>query len=347
MVAFAFTRNPIAQREIRYHLRTGVQKIGRIRRAIRWLIYGTALLTAVFFFWMQFAASILRRDTSFIFESNEIVVLMIYLVIFTISQAIIVALRTISTGANSIAREKQSGTWEMLLLTGIDARRIVLGKWWGAIRGVQRDVLMLLPLRVGVTMLAAYLTSRPYYASYYYGYSNYYSYTINPPHPLGILLMIPLISLFTFAAVGLTAAIGVLASAALRRPQFALAAGVVTYLTVSIGSIIGVAWIGTHLWNDYYNYGNYDFYLVATNTLTFAAATLAENGTLMTSMLGYYQVIYGATATPTEWRYTAGYLLGGGSALLLILWGTGVFLVLAQRFAVRSGALRPPKKKRI
>src|SRR5215207_5851504 len=125
MAAFAFTRNPVAQREIRYHLRTAAQKIGRIRRAIRWLMYGTALLTAVFFFLMQFAASILRRATIFIFDYNEIVIPLVYLVIFTISQALIVALRTISTGANSIAREKQSGTWEMLLLTGIDARRIV------------------------------------------------------------------------------------------------------------------------------------------------------------------------------------------------------------------------------
>src|SRR5262245_44836550 len=136
MAAFAFTRNPIALRETRYQVRANFQKIGRFRRLVRLIIYGTALLAAVFIFWIEFAASILRRDISFIFEHEEVVIFLIFMVVFTIAQAVIVALRTISTGANSIAREKQGGTWETVLLTGIDARRIVLGKWWGAIQGV-------------------------------------------------------------------------------------------------------------------------------------------------------------------------------------------------------------------
>lgn len=51
-------------------------------------------------------------------------------------------------GANVIAREKNSETWEMLLLTGVDTPSLVLGKWWGTAAYVMRKYRLHLGLRV-------------------------------------------------------------------------------------------------------------------------------------------------------------------------------------------------------
>src|SRR5690606_35757803 len=56
------------------------------------------------------------------------------LIVMNIALYAVVQLITVALGANSILREKQGRTWETLLLTNIDARQIVLGKWWATIR---------------------------------------------------------------------------------------------------------------------------------------------------------------------------------------------------------------------
>src|SRR5436190_1398443 len=47
------------------------------------------------------------------------------LILFTLFYHFMLMLNTMSLAANSIVREKESKTWEMLVLTGIDARQIV------------------------------------------------------------------------------------------------------------------------------------------------------------------------------------------------------------------------------
>src|SRR5450432_1719425 len=54
--------------------------------------------------------------------------------------------------STSIAREKQGRTWESLLLTGVDARRIVFGKWWATLRTLWQVYRPLLPLRFVVAL---------------------------------------------------------------------------------------------------------------------------------------------------------------------------------------------------
>jgi hypothetical protein len=54
--------------------------------------------------------------------------------------------------AAAIAREKQARTWESLLLTGVDARRIIVGKWWATMQTLWADFRLLVPLRFGVAL---------------------------------------------------------------------------------------------------------------------------------------------------------------------------------------------------
>ena len=54
--------------------------------------------------------------------------------------------------STSIAREKQGRTWESLLLTGVDARRIILGKWSATLRTLWQVYRPLLLLRFAVAL---------------------------------------------------------------------------------------------------------------------------------------------------------------------------------------------------
>jgi hypothetical protein len=63
--------------------------------------------------------------------------------------------RAVRGAGLSLAREKQGRTWESLLLTNIDARQIVLGKWWGTLRAVWAGQGRLLALRLVMTLWLA------------------------------------------------------------------------------------------------------------------------------------------------------------------------------------------------
>lgn len=57
------------------------------------------------------------------------------------------------SAATSLAEERQRGSLDLLLVTPLSTRSIVLGKWWGAFRGVP-------PLTVLPMLIAAAMTSR-------------------------------------------------------------------------------------------------------------------------------------------------------------------------------------------
>ena len=68
----------------------------------------------------------------------------------------VVLLITLGLSANSITREKTAHTWELLLLTNIDSRQLVWGKWWASLRALWGDHMMLAILRIGwVALLIA------------------------------------------------------------------------------------------------------------------------------------------------------------------------------------------------
>ncbi len=61
-----------------------------------------------------------------------------------------------SGGSNAIARERLSRTWELLILTGLDTRHLIMGKWAGTLQTLWREWRrMLIPRLLGVSWLTA------------------------------------------------------------------------------------------------------------------------------------------------------------------------------------------------
>lgn len=73
----------------------------------------------------------------------------ILMIVMNVAQYLVVTLVTLGLAARSITREKQNRTWDTLLLTNIDARTLVWGKWWASLRAVWGDHAMIGLLRVG------------------------------------------------------------------------------------------------------------------------------------------------------------------------------------------------------
>lgn len=69
----------------------------------------------------------------------------------------VVILITLGLSARSITRERENRTWEILLLTHVTARQLVMGKWWASLRALWGDHVMIALLRLGLigTIVAA------------------------------------------------------------------------------------------------------------------------------------------------------------------------------------------------
>lgn len=94
-------------------------------------------------------------------DTNQTGLLLVMVAVIYLAH-VMVEMRTMLLAIHSITREQRAGTWDLLILTGIDARRIVWGKWWGVVRHVWKDhALMALP-RVGLAFgIAQYLLRFP------------------------------------------------------------------------------------------------------------------------------------------------------------------------------------------
>jgi hypothetical protein len=111
------------------------------------------------------------------------------------------ATAALQLAATSISREKHGRTWESLLLTGVDARQIIYGKWSATLRmlwDVYRPLLFL-RFAVALWMGAASGTTR---------FSPYFS----PPSLLDILLIGSITAMFPLCYAGFTVMLGLLAS---------------------------------------------------------------------------------------------------------------------------------------
>lgn len=82
--------------------------------------------------------------------------------LYTMNFALYLVLTLITLGLSysSISREKTNRTWEVLLLTDVNARQMVRGKWWASLASLWGDHMILVVLRVGLGALII-LTARP------------------------------------------------------------------------------------------------------------------------------------------------------------------------------------------
>lgn len=159
MITLQQTDNPIFWQELNYQVRS-------VNRYVRhlwfvWPLLLGAMLGAVLF-------TLQRVDN----PTRELSLYTIWIV------HAVVAVRAIIAGANAISREHVGLTWDALILTGVSARQILLGKWRAVLRRVAPWMLALGTVRLvmlPVFMLA--LTNRYAWrvASYGLTYSLYSS----------------------------------------------------------------------------------------------------------------------------------------------------------------------------
>jgi hypothetical protein len=72
------------------------------------------------------------------------------LIAMNLAMYLVLTMITLALASNSIGREKRGKTWENLLLTGVDARQIVWGKWWATLAAMWGDHAAAALLRLGI-----------------------------------------------------------------------------------------------------------------------------------------------------------------------------------------------------
>lgn len=146
-----FRQNPIAKAEFRHQRHV----LNTSRSGIFWIILASIMLIPAILYGMVMYGAVLfgfnlpSVDQYTLFGQ---VLSWLFVMLLTMNFALygVVTLITLGLSAQSITREKSGGTWDTLVLTNIDARTIVLGKWWASLRALWGDHFMVLLLRLGI-----------------------------------------------------------------------------------------------------------------------------------------------------------------------------------------------------
>ncbi|MEZ4669710.1 MAG: hypothetical protein R3E39_17535 [Anaerolineae bacterium] len=238
--------------------------------------------------------------------------------------------RTLQLSSSSIAREKEAQTWELLVLSGIDARRIVRGKWWATVQRQWSSFVWLGLARLGVVTLGGYSSVR--FSSYYLD-SN-----IHLPHPASVVLGGVVVFVLTLAALAFTAACGIMGSAISQRSAFALVRAIAIQIVLSLGPGLLAAFTLFLLVRSSTFYSS-DLYSVMTGT----AFTLIDNGSILAS--GLMSVLSPVTragliiSNATLEVVPGDLMLAALLSLLMYAMLTWLALRLAERRAVSQMAL--------
>ncbi|HEX2908583.1 MAG TPA: hypothetical protein VHO69_17055 [Phototrophicaceae bacterium] len=330
--------NPIMQAELAYQRRLTPPHPFR-RRWLGRIVALLAVTVTLILFGGEVVGALLYRDPTSIGDWFGFGTTL--LVIGVVAQHFLLLFRTLSLAANTIAREQHGHTWDMLVLTGVDARRIVRGKWWATVRRQWRAYALLAVLRGGVVVWYGASTSR-FFTSTLAAYGAYYSssHYLSIPRAEHLLLAAVLVAALTLVNLGFTAAVGVAASAEMRSPVLTLARALFLRLLVLVVAAALLSFLALLL-----------SYLLA-ETLPIAAFSLTEwlnrlsivlvdNGFSLGAELSNYH--WSQPNYPTVADNPVGYgLLAAFTSLALYALFTWMLLRLAQRQAVRQHALPPP-----
>lgn len=146
------------------------------------------------------------------------------LIVMNVAMTVVVTLVTLSLAANSISREKNGKTWESLLLTNVDSRRIVWGKWGATVQALWGDQWMVALLRLG---LIGWFVSRFDYALPPVPFNL-------PPQVVHLLILTALILAYSIIDAAFTAALGVMI-------PLTNWSGTITYTLVLSGRVLATA----------------------------------------------------------------------------------------------------------
>jgi hypothetical protein len=272
---------PITQVEFRRQTRSRSEG----RRWLRLLVRGL-LIVALMLGWIlaggEFAGALLYRDPSPIAATLNVLVVLPVAAAFILHFYLMI--QTLSLSSDSIARERHMNNWDMLVLTGIDSRKIVRGKWWATVRSMWRRYALLGLLRAAVVIWIGASTGRGFMYNYYL-YTNRLEVLIPPafnfiPAALGVFAL-------TMMNLPFTAACGVSAmSENIRSSALTLARAIgIRLLTILAFAIIG-------LFSGGLAFGIFSIFLGASiNTIAYAAlGALIDNGAGMGISLVTYTI---------------------------------------------------------
>jgi hypothetical protein len=321
-----FTRSAIMHAEWHHQERNVVQ----LRRWRHWAgraVFNVTLALSLILFGGEVAGALLSRDPTPIGETLG--ALTVFAATAVVTLHFVLMFQTLALSSNSIAREQFGQTWEALILTGIDARTIVLGKWWATMRRLARRYLLLGLLRGCIIGWIGAATSR---SLYFYLASNYGAISRIPAPGLHhFLLLVVVVILFTLANLGFTAACGVAASAQSRQPVMALIRAFAIRTGFLAGTSIALALLMAQLGIYFFVTGVTGDFL---GILPLAAIGLVDNGVTVASIL----VSYGNPGVPV------------GAVLLTVLLTLAIYggltwfmLRQAENQAVKKQALGRPR----
>lgn len=348
---FPGSGNPVYQMTLRQ-----VQARPR-RRGWRWwvsnAVYLTMLAPALIVYFGQWAGLLLWRDAYPI--ARDLSGVLFLLTLYAIFTHIGILLRILLMAANLISHMRTTGSWDLLVLTGIPARQIISGMWWAIVRATLRGWLYLLPLRVGATVYTGVSLSYPF-VTYYSSYGptpnvRNLDVSLVPPSPLALLLIVPLSFAFSVIAGAVVAAIGLLASALVRRVS---GAGVVAFVLMFalLGGSVLLAAIGYRVGQVLFppdNFAITPVYTDFTRINNGVALAWFDNGGSLLSSLIVYSTTPGPVDAATLWA-----LIRRGTWQTFSLWTllltpaifavlvallTATLLRLARGAAIRAGAL--------
>jgi len=325
-----FALNSIGRVEQAYQERM----LGRRRGWWEWLQRRTvdaALIVSIFFALLSMASILFNTAIAAFIDSVPLLV--IFPSIIAILMHFGLLTRTTILSSNSISRERQQQSWELLILTGVDAKDIVLGKWVATIRSLWPAFLRLGILRACmIVFLGSYLNGPT-------GYSNlsYYSgdYRLYIPTVLHFGTAMLFVFLVTAANLLFTAACGVAASARHQRAGVSLARGFGIRFAI-IGLMVGgTLVIGFFLSRIFFDLSLPDFIGQLLTAIFAAFASILDNGAVLGASFVVTRVQYGESPVNSQV-----YLVVAMIGLLLIYVGlTRILLGGTIRHLIRQGVL--------
>jgi hypothetical protein len=246
-------------------------------------------------------------------------------------------LRTLLWTANSVPREKVSGTWDLLLLTGVSGSAIVYNKWWATVRRAFPAYVYLAVLRAGVLFWIIEWTRLrvEFYPALAMEFNEYNLYPFS--RLIGVLVVI---FIFTLLNLPVTAAVGMLAAFVSKRSGWntGLAAVIRSVIFLLPGGVVYLIMLffPPYSYEDYYNSGAYYLY----NLLMVAAIALGDNGMTLSALV--------TTISFDYMIFPRDHIIAIGSYVLPVLIYLLVMLLslrLAAFLAQRQGAMKAGQKK--
>ena len=308
VAAFA---NPIEWQEMKHQERSIPAYMRRY-----WWLAPLALALAV-----AGVASMLRQVTAGTREAALYVIWIVHA---------LAAARALAAGANAISREHVRLTWDTLVMTGVSAKQILFGKWLGVLRHAAPWMLLLATVRLAMlpVFMLAFVNRYAWRHTYGgYGSGNYGGayYGVSPVIdwvPWAAVLAVMLTVVLTVLELLTCTALGLAASATLRRGWLAMIAA----FCVRFAPVIFFAAF------TYYEVGDSPSWRI----LRFPWLSLADGGTA-----ALYQLSLPLATWTSGTHITAlpGALMSAGLLLAMLAGALGVAW-----YAIRSaGALPHPE----